>query len=609
MALLAGIILTAGGLLTVMVGVGRGAVPGLQSGAATPPNAPPPVAGVSAAHRDGQTFVTWREAGPSPEPQLTMGALETWRRNLVDSAQIRYRVYRAARPIERLSDATLMAEVSPASGWNLGYYGYNAPADAEARRFVIKEGESPLAPGTGLFVHNATAETAAYYAVTVVARGVEARALNDENRSNQVLEAPGAAPPILQRTEAPVSFTYVDGATLRFYVRWEVAGNTSEPGRPFNYLVALPPGVRYPAPVGIHLHAWGSSMMDGFGWWFNAEKGTILVSSNQEPYDWWTGYHEKYHRGPPKQSSEWTSGVVRPYSQRRMLAFVDWLSTRMRLDLTRMFAAGNSMGGSGALMMAIRYPRMAWAIGWVGVHVPRESPQFRGSYEMVWGPPEWNVKFEDGTPVWDHYSDPWYLRQHPDQDIGFLTFSNGKNDGAIGWAQAVDFVRALQETRQPHMFVWGQEGHGQRALMPAQGGQRVMPLDLRTNQSLPAFSRGSLDDDPGNGDPASGAASGQVNGGLTWQPDSIRDEPSQWEVIVELVDGPSEAVATADITPRRLQRFKPKPGDQLVWTNRIDRRVVQSGEVTADRWGLVTVPQVQIARRGSRLTVELRPPR
>ncbi|MCR4414431.1 MAG: hypothetical protein NUV77_18590, partial [Thermoguttaceae bacterium] len=88
---------------------------------------------------------------------------------------------------------------------------------------------------------------------------------------------------------------------------------------------------------------------------------------------------------------------------------------------------------------------------------------------------------------------------------------NGKNDGAIGWPQAVEFYQALQETRRPHLFVWGQAGHGQRARMPVTLEERVMPIDLRTDQTLPAFTRCSLDDRPGNGAAADGDAEGQVN--------------------------------------------------------------------------------------------------
>ena len=261
-------------------------------------------------------------------------------------------------------------------------------------------------------------------------------------------------------------------------------------------------------------------------------------------------------------------------------------------------------------MLAIRHPdRIAWAIGWVGVHVPRESPQFESSFELVYGKPEWNVKFEDGTPAWDHYDDARYLRRHPDRDLGFLTFSNGKNDSAIGWPQAAEFLRALQETRQPHMFVWGMSGHAERALMPAGGGERVMPLDLRLDQSLPAFTRSTLDDDLGNGDPSSGSPGGQVNRYVTWDPASIVDEADRWEVTVRIVDGAPRGTATVDVTPRRLQRFKPSATDRLAWTNSVadDRTPRQSGTITPDQWGLLTVPQMEIGTGKHRLQLRRAP--
>ena len=88
--------------------------------------------------------------------------------------------------------------------------------------------------------------------------------------------------------------------------------------------------------------------------------------------------------------------------------------------------------------------------------------------------------------MWEHYDNSLYLRSHADRDIPFLTFSNGKNDSGIGWEQAYDFWRALQDTRQPHIFVWGQNGHGERAVMPF-GGERQMRIDVRTDRSLPAL--------------------------------------------------------------------------------------------------------------------------
>jgi pimeloyl-ACP methyl ester carboxylesterase len=560
--------------------------------------------GIAVVHRAGQTFVTWHEIDPAPKDELTVAQLSTAKRE-AETKRIRYRVYRSPKQIEKTTDAELVGETPALSGWDAEHFGFYPPADARLPRFVIEDGKSPLPSGTGLFVLNPSKPGSSFYAVTVLVNGSENQAVSNENAtSTAVTETIGQGIPVLQRVSTPDVFQYVEKPTLRYYVRWESPPNSSVSGKPFDYLVAVPSNVRSPAQVGIHLHAWGSSMVDGWGWWYNVEHGAVLVAANENPYDWWTGYHEQFWKRPLTTEQDWKQGVVRPYSQTRLFSFVDWLGTIMKLDGSRTFVGGNSMGGSGAIMLAIRHPeRIAWAIGWVGVHVPEQSPQFKSSYETVYGRPEWRVPFQDGTPAWDYFNDVWYLRQHPQQDVGFITFSNGKNDSAIGWSQAVEFLKALQETRQPHQFVWGQDGHGQRAVMPGGGGEQTNPLDIRIDQSLPAFTRCSLDDDPGNGTVESGAASGQINRFLTWRTDSIVDEPARWSMVVALLPISPRPTATVDVTPRRLQQFKLHPGDRVVWTNSVGGSVVQRGDAIADKWGLVTLPQVEISRGGNRIAL------
>ena len=563
---------------------------------------------VSAAHRNGQTFITWREVDPQPPDALTFKEFQALKRSLAPR-RIQYRIYRSSEVPARVSAQQLIGEVEPFSAWNGGRNGVSPPLGALVTRYVIEEGKPPLPAGTGLFVHTIPRPGSAYYYVTTVEAGTENTALSPANMVHVAGEQVRDASPVLQRIEKPAEFVYIRNPTLRFYVRWEAGRSSAISGQPFDYLVAIPPGLEFPAPVGIHLHAWGGSMMTDFGWWYSIQ-GTpaVLVSTNQVPYDWWTGYHEKFGDASLRTPEDWRRGVVRPYTQTRLLSFVDWLGTTMQLDSTRTFTAGTSMGGSGALMLAIRHPsRIAWSISWVGVHIPASSPKFRGSYESVFGKPEYGVKFEDGTPVWDYYDDAWYLRRYPDRDIGYLTFANGKNDAGIGWPQAVEFLKALQETRQPHMFVWGQGGHGQRARMPANGNERDMPLDIRTDRSLPAFTRSTLDDDPGSGAPDRGAPQGQVNAYLTWQPATIVDEPDKWSVSIGVDARSPRAEGSVDVTPRRLQRFKPRPGEIVQWSSSRGSLVIQRGEAIVDRWGLITLPGVMVSRDGTQVVVTRKP--
>ncbi len=569
-----------------------------------------PVAQVSrvrSRHAAGQTFVTWAEVDPPTFPEPVSAALvRKARRELAEKQKIAYRVYRSDRPIASVEGMTPVGEASPLSGWNLDYYGGDDRPEHKAFRYVVEEGQPPLPPGSGVLVLNPARAGASFYAVTVSIDGKENKAIGPGNATQTaVRESVGQGVPVLQRVERPKQFMYVESPTLNYYVRWESPPNCAVAGKPFDYLVAVPAKPARPAAAGLHLHCWGGSLNGGYGWWYNAEKGHLLIASNQVPYDWWTGYHERYFAGQ-RDKQRWQEGVVRPYSQTRMLSFLDWAATRWDLDLKRAYVAGSSMGGSGAPMLAIRYPeRIAWAVSWVGVHTPEKSPQFKGSYANVYGEPEWNVKFEDGTPVWDHFNDALYLRRRPEKEIGFITFSNGKNDGAIGWPQAVDFYRALQDTRRPHLFVWGQSGHGQRARMPVTLEERVLPIDLRTDQTLPAFTRCNLDDKPGSGSPADGDPAGQVNLYLLWETDDAVDRRDRWEMTVGLVARAPRDECTVDLTPRRCQQFKPRPGQRVRWTDTPAGKTeaIQSGEATADRWGLVTLEQVRVGKSKNRIRI------
>jgi len=567
--------------------------------------AAPQARDLRAFHRSGQTFLVWKEARAADIPKgVSVVELKKLRTTLARERKIRYRIYRSEKPITGLDDLKPIAEAPPLSAWNLDYYGIYPKPDQRAFRYVIEPGGEPLAEGEGLYVYNPKKAQRAYYAVTYVEGEKENRSLEGTNvLKRPVEETVGQGVPVLQRIVKPKSFQYVRNPTLRYYVRWEAPPNSSVAGKPFDYLVAFPPKRVRPAPVGIHLHCWGGSLNGGYGWWYNAEKGAILLASNQIPYDWWTGYHEFYWSGPPDRE-KWKKGVVRAYTQKRLLSFLDWMAGQWDIDLARTFVAGSSMGGSGAPMFAIRHSeRIAWAVSWVGVHVPARSPQFRSSYRRVYGDPSWGIKFEDGTAVWDYFDDVWYLIHHPEKEIGFITFSNGKNDRGIGWEQARDFLEALQKTHRPHLFVWGQAGHGQRARMPVSLAERVLPIDVRVDQSLPAFSRCSLDDDPGDGEPAGGAAEGQVNLYLFWETKDLIDSRDRWEATLGLVEKAPSERCEVDVTPRRVRLFKPRNGERVSWTaaDLESGTILKKGTARADRFGLVTAKGVPVTKRKVRL--------
>jgi len=566
------------------------------------------VAGLQARHIDGQTILTWREvAVPEVAEGVTIAELRTISKQQEQEQSIRYLVYRSDRPIESLDGLEPLASVRPFSGWNTELYGKSRKVrDRQALRYVVDDGQGPVPHGTGIYAHNPAEAGKAYYAVIAQVDGARTTDLSPDNAlSEAVEETVGPGPFILQRVEQKEKWHYVKGPSLRFYVRWESPPRCSIASKPFDYLVAVPKNFSEPAPAGLHLHCWNGSLLRGYGWWYKAEQGALLLATNQYPYDWWTGYHEYYWKQKPSQDS-WQEGVVRPFTPRRLFAFLDWAGTQWAIDRSRVFLAGNSMGGSGAGMLALRYgDRVAWATSWVGVHDAGNTPRFTGSYEGVYGKKEWNIAYEDGTPVFDYYKDAWWLRRYPERETAFLTFANGKNDGGIGWPQAVEFLTALQETKRPHLFVWGQRGHSQRAKMPVTLGDRGVKLDIRIDQSLPAFGDCSLDDDPGGGDPSEGDPAGQVNLYLYWQTDDVIDEAERWAMTVALVDRAPADSCTVDVTPRRLQKFQVEAGASYAWSNteQASGEEIASGTVTADEHGLLTLPQVTVGKAGNRLVI------
>lgn len=116
-----------------------------------------------------------------------------------------------------------------------------------------------------------------------------------------------------------------------------------------------------------------------------------------------------------------------------------------------------------------------------------------------------------------------------------------------------------------------------------------------------------------------GEPRGTWNGHLAWSSslqnfdpqateDDIVDEPKRLAFCIRLQknrlagDCP-EDTATADITPRRCQQFRPRPGEVVRWenwdcANSTEPKKIAEGIAAADDNGLVTIPQFVIGKTG-----------
>jgi hypothetical protein len=570
----------------------------------------PPVSDIHVMHRSGGTMIHWKEPLPlANSTQLSCEQFINLRKQQNNPHEIRYRIYRHNRPVtaETIINAELVGETDPLSVWNWLYFAHKI--NFEKHRKVKNIPRYPIDDGKladfdmGIYVHNVQeAADHSYYAVSRVidgAENLESLELGKNSTDKSVSESPGTGLVLLRHKTDKKKWHYVEGtSTLRYFVKWEAPPRFSRP-EPFNYLV-VEPEAKYRKkrpPLSVALHAWGGSINGGWLWSYNMNKyGAIHVSTNQYPYDWWTGYHENLWTLKPLTSE---AGQIRPYTQRRIRSFIDhFVIPKWHVDTERILLHGNSMGGAGTSLWGIKAGQyFSNLTGMVGVHIPAETPQFVSSFYDVYGAVTDNIEYNDsGMSAWDYEDNVRWLKDNITVETPHISFSNGKNDGGIGWPQAWKFTKALIETKRPFVFKWGMGGHGER---PYHIGNNI---DFQLHQSLPAFSGGTLDDNIGDS-PDAGAEKGQINYFYLWETNSITDTPDQWGMSIYLRKDAVRDYAEVNLTPRRLQQFAPQIGKAYRWRNMQAGKVVQKGVVIANEYGLITLPTVLISKNHNRITI------
>jgi hypothetical protein len=339
------------------------------------------------------------------------------------------------------------------------------------------------------------------------------------------------------------------------------------------------------------------------------------VEGRAAPYfTMWYGYNSNCGTGRPL-----ADGVNVNYTERRLLWTIDWVRRHFEVDSARITMSGGSMGGIASVFNALRHPDL---IASVLANVPvLDFGAIWANNQLyvapLWGKPGEKLESWDGVDVYDTMRAAWYAESHPETDFPPMVILVGKSDTTVGWADKPVFFRAMEATRHGGWFYWDGRGHGaqpsdqrywyQSRTPPPDMADRAEkgPIEIdygafRRDQSYPAFSRCSLNDDPGDGRPDNGASHGQINGYLLWDTSDIADTPTRWEMTLKLTPGAPKGECTVDVTPRRLQAFKVTNGEKVRWS-------VQggaSGEAVADQWALVTVPSVRVARSGTRLRIE-----
>ena len=603
---------------------------------------PPAVDKLKAIHRNGQTFLSWQEIPifrPTPDqivyvddfnaadqcvkepgkdklgnpriPGLKLSTLRNLQGEAVrteeapgqempkqkrvrEVPETHYRIYRSAVPItaETFKDAEFAGEADPLNiyNWRMRkilshgeYYGKHEDPENVIATFCLSDYEGIL-PGFAFYVHSPSKDDKAYYAITVIQNGVENTSLGEGNSLAQpVDEKLAPAQPVKYFTTVVKFKKNSDKANQYSFLYWIAPPYALLPSNKPKIIDAVVPlDFKEPGPLQICFVEVKPDI-----------PGTMMLSIEQAG--------ELCYNDGQGTLKSYKESKLEYYPERYFMNILKWAFSQWKIDPIRI------VGWKGmSLHLAIRHPEL------FGIFWPDGPEFYSNNFDQKWnpygnslasriGPPE-VVKTPDGQPGWEVFNIAWYLKQDPAKDIPFMgcLFSQPKdgNHGAeYGWQDDPKGWAALRDARQPFVAQWG--------------GGNISPVvkkalfGLRWDRSVPAFSNCSLDNNPGNADSCEGEPWGQINGYLLWQYDDILDAPDRWEMTVMLVEDAPAKLCYVDVTPRHCKAFKPKAGDRFSWTNTVlsENKAIQTGELTADAWGLVTLPTAVISKGKNRLTL------
>jgi hypothetical protein len=315
--------------------------------------------------------------------------------------------------------------------------------------------------------------------------------------------------------------------------------------------------------------------------------------------DWWYGCCDQYPTV--------TSGTVVNYTERYLLALVDWVKANYAVNTNRVYLQGGSMGGTGSVSFGLRHPEVFAAIR---ATVPQVNPKllesgFRSHFAMIWGNADTNLPSSDDGGVWDRMNMAAYAASHS-EDLPFLKVENSKNDFTLPWTQIPQFYRALNNTRHGFISAWGQGGHVQSGTgLPSEYLSWDVFAKVVRNSSYVVVSNSSANDDPGNGDVLDGDPVGQMNCGYDWTIQA--DTPQEWKARIRYTPGRS---VRADISARRLQQFHFTQGQQLNYLleDEATHATIASGTVSAERDNFFVIPQLPFDGTNRILRVSLSSP-
>jgi hypothetical protein len=546
------------------------------------------VDGIRAVYRNGQTFVTWKDVAEGRE-----------------GARFRYSLYRSGRPFtpDSLDRAELCYSGVLNNSAKLYVYAFRQAdrLNPDKPTCVIEEGGAPLPMWSGLAVRTVAQAGRSYYAV--LATDTAGR------RLGAILPGRNATAEPVEEHVAPIQPIKIGDSKARN----PASAMTGTKGLSLTYSLhgSSSTGGDAGSTGDLYLYFGTPDMgwRDGLPGLFSVterppKQGLVLFprdaivnpSGNGVVETCWFGYF------CVPQGAKHTEPRVYPFTERRMMWMLQWTMKKYEVDPLRVYSVGQSMGGMASTQLSFRRPEVFAAVyprlqrvrqSWLPALLPGITSINKGRYNQP-------TPMEDGvTDYFDHMdSVKWVKEQHG--DLPFYGWCCGRNDWVEPWGAYIEMVKALTANHHGFAMAWTDGGHdNETPRVMVRVNKYYGPEKFARNQSYPAFGTSSIDDDLGSGVRVEkevggkktmvlkdGALTGGVNLGFIWS--DVVDEPDRWSV--KLANDLATDDMAVDVTPRRCQKFKPKPGAAFSWTNSAGG----AGQVAADQWGLVTIPKVLI---------------
>ncbi|MBN2304457.1 MAG: prolyl oligopeptidase family serine peptidase [Anaerolineae bacterium] len=587
---------------------------------APPPASAPsatPSGGLDTFHHSGQTFLTWPEVPNNPT--------------------LTYQILRHTAPIDdnTLGAAQVIADVPQGSGifWTERARAVEPPYEdgsyVSLRNYVITDRGPQLADGTGLFIWTTHENGNFYYAV----RSSDGSLLL--TTTGPITEWVSEPEPVLAWESADrlsrVYTQFMDYATYnptfdapRLGTNWLGLPNWEELERAnnhqqyaYNYWVGLPTpeicggAVWDQVPLILHIEGWGSryAVADAALYWC-----AVHLWGDDPNQSWYFGFSATHDY---RTEIPVTTGPIVNYTEERLLSAVRETLRNVQqpiIDPDRIYVYGHSMGGTGSLMLAERYPAIfAAAAASEPMMNFAAANMWVDELESKWGARALNLPVEirgpdavhlapyQDTGVWDWQNLAAQLAVRRGDEMAFIAIAHGTQDTVIDWQTVVrpSYAAFYQGNRAfigeitPDDHTWL--------------GFRYHPnwdfdgLNFRRDESLPALSNAS------SSAPVPPDGVGSYNLTLEWSSSTnnfagpVIDLPTEWTVVLRSMTGDQ----TVDITPRRLQQFTVTPGTVYHWQNigLSDEAAVQEGTITPDGDGLITIMGFMVSENGNRLVI------